>query len=289
MAADRNDDPATDAEECRRILRAHDHDRYLTALFAGAKFRRRLMALYAFNFEIARIRETVSESLLGEIRLQWWQEAIEGIYGGDVRAHAVARELAHALGEAAVPKALFDKLIEARRADLYDETVKSFEDLEAYCEQTGGALTETAICFAECGDRPKAREAARHVGTAWAITGVVRAIGHHMREGRNVLPDEAYSDAGLARHDLASSEWPDELKAQVAVAADRARARLAAARELRAAVPKTAVPVMLPAVIAEDYLRRLDRAGFDPLRADFAAGAVRRQLRLFRAALTGRY
>lgn len=289
MAGDTDDDARTDAEECRRLVRAHDHDRYLTALFAGAALRRRLMALYAFNFEIARVRETVSESLLGEIRLQWWQETVDGIYGGSVRAHAVARELAHALGDAPPPQALFEELIEARRADLYDESVKSFDDLEAYCDRTGGALTEIAACLAGSGERQEARAAARHVGAAWAITGLIRAIGHHLREGRGILPDEAYRDAGLAPHDLAASEWPEALRAQVAATAERARARLAAARELRAAIPKPALPVMLPAVLAEDYLHRLGRAEFDPLRADFAAGAVRRQLRLFRAAMTGRY
>lgn len=289
MAADSDDAPVTDAEECRRIVHGHDHDRYLTALFAGAALRRGLVALYAFNFEIARVRETVSESLLGEIRLQWWQETIDGIYGGNARAHAVARELAHALGDTAAPKALFEELIEARRADLYGETVKSFDDLEAYCEQTGGALTEIAIYMAGGTDRAGARRAARHVGTAWAITGLIRAIGHHMREGRNVLPDEAYDDAGLARHDLPDSEWPEALRTQVGATAERALARIAAARELRADVPKPAIPVLLPAVLAEDYIGRLERAGFDPLRADFAAGAVRRQLRLFWAAMTGRY
>ncbi len=75
--------------DCARLLRRYDYDRFLTGLFAPAGRREALYAVYAFNLEIARTREAVSEPMLGQIRLQWWREAIEEIYAGRVRRHEV--------------------------------------------------------------------------------------------------------------------------------------------------------------------------------------------------------
>jgi phytoene synthase len=55
------------------LVRRHDRDRYMTALFAPAARREALFALYAFNYEIARVREAVTQPTLGQIRLQWWR------------------------------------------------------------------------------------------------------------------------------------------------------------------------------------------------------------------------
>ena len=67
------------------MVRRHDRDRYQTALFAPADRREALFALYAFNYEIARVRETVTQPMLGQIRLQWWREVVEAAYAGAPR------------------------------------------------------------------------------------------------------------------------------------------------------------------------------------------------------------
>src|SRR5271156_3271915 len=73
------------------LVRRHDRDRFQTALFAPAARREALFALYAFNYEIARVRESVREPMLGQIRLQWWREAIDAAYAGAAsRRHEVA-------------------------------------------------------------------------------------------------------------------------------------------------------------------------------------------------------
>src|SRR5271166_6483085 len=60
------------------LVRRHDPDRFLTALFAPPEKRDALLTLYAFNHELARAREVVSEPPLALIRLQWWREVVEG-------------------------------------------------------------------------------------------------------------------------------------------------------------------------------------------------------------------
>ena len=71
---------ATAAGTLAATLRQHDRDRYLTTLFAPSDRRGALIALYSFNFEVAKTREVVREPLLGRIRLQWWRDAIDEIY-----------------------------------------------------------------------------------------------------------------------------------------------------------------------------------------------------------------
>src|SRR5208282_2825234 len=82
-----------------QLVRRHDRDRFVTALFAAPGRREALFALYAFNYEVARIREAVSEPLLGSIRLQWWREVIREINEGKPpRQHEVAEALAASFG-----------------------------------------------------------------------------------------------------------------------------------------------------------------------------------------------
>src|SRR5689334_20676146 len=74
------------------LVRRHDRDRYQTALFAPADRRDALFALYAFNYEVARVRENVSQPMLGQIRLQWWREVIAASYAGaPARRHEIVQ------------------------------------------------------------------------------------------------------------------------------------------------------------------------------------------------------
>jgi len=82
---------------CGALVQSQDPDRFLLAQFAPFERREVLYALFAFNHEIAKTREVVSETQLGLIRLQWWREAIEGVYNGEVLEHEVVKALANAI------------------------------------------------------------------------------------------------------------------------------------------------------------------------------------------------
>src|SRR5713226_379142 len=104
------------------LVRRHDRDRFQTVLFAPAARRAALFALYAFNYEVARVRESVSQPMLGQIRLQWWREVIAAAYAGDKpRDHPVVEPLAATIAEFGLTRRYFDRLIDAREADLADE------------------------------------------------------------------------------------------------------------------------------------------------------------------------
>src|SRR5215471_10103161 len=117
------------------LVRRHDRDRYQTALFAPAARREALFALYAFNYEIARVRESVTEPMLGQVRLQWWRENIAAAFErGPVRHHPVVEALSATIRDLALTREHFDRLIDAREADLSGEPPASLNALEDYGE-----------------------------------------------------------------------------------------------------------------------------------------------------------
>jgi phytoene synthase len=78
---------------CEALVRAADKDRFLATLFAPGRKRGPLFALYAFNIEIAGVRDRVREPMAGEIRLQWWRDVLDGERGGEAAANPVAAAL----------------------------------------------------------------------------------------------------------------------------------------------------------------------------------------------------
>ena len=65
-----------------------------------------------FNIEIARIPDAVSEPLAGEVRLQWWSEAIDDQRPEEMRGHPIATALAEVIDRYRLPRRLFDDLID---------------------------------------------------------------------------------------------------------------------------------------------------------------------------------
>ena len=94
---------------------------FIASLFAPAEHRDALYALYAFNVEIARVREVAREALPGEIRLQWWSEVSAGERGEEARANPVAAALLATIERYRLATDKLTDLIEAHRFDLYDD------------------------------------------------------------------------------------------------------------------------------------------------------------------------
>src|SRR5512132_1000725 len=122
---------SSDFAFCADLVRRNDYDRFLSALFAPEPFRGRLFALYAFNYEVAKTADTVSQPLLGQIRLQWWREALDEIYAGRNRRHEVVGALGQTIKDANLPRAPFDALLEARELDLDTMPLTNMGEMEA--------------------------------------------------------------------------------------------------------------------------------------------------------------
>jgi phytoene synthase len=270
--------------DCAALVRRADYDRYLATLFAPAEARERLFALYAFNHEIARVRETVSEPMIGQIRLQWWREAIDGIYAGTPRKHAVVEALAEAVAGAQPARVDFEALIDAREFDLAGRAPVSLPALEAYAERSSGQLLYLAAAM--LGARGEATRAAlRPLGIAWALTGLIRAIPFHARARRQYVPADVAHAAGLAETALFALKPGEPLRRAVAALAEAAERHLAAAK---AAAPEAAArPLLLFAPLARAYLRRLAARRYEVMDRPLEISPAIKIVRLWWAARFG--
>jgi phytoene synthase len=271
------------------IVQRHDRDRFQTVLFAPAARREALFALYAFNYEIARVRESVTQPMLGQIRLQWWRENIAIAFeGGPVRHHIVLEPLTAAIRDLALTRAHFDRLIDARAADLAEDPPSNLANLEDYAEGTSARLLYLAIEMLGSHD-PVAREAGFHVGIAYALAGLLRAMPFQARAGRCFIPAEIAAQTGLDEADYRALRSTPALRAAAAELARAASRHLDAARAQRRSTPRSALPALLPAIIARRSLTRLKRTGYDPFDRAWAAADPLQSWRLAVASLRSRF
>ena len=235
-----------DAQYCFDLVRQHDRDRYLASLFAPDDARGALLALSAFNLEVARIAGAVSEPNVGMIRQQWWLDTLDAIVAGGAVDHPVARELAAAIGNHALPGEAFRALILAREFDLYDDPMPDLRQLEGYLGETSSALIQLAALVLAGGDAAAVAEAAGLAGVAHGIA----AILVDGERARKFLPQ-----------DLVAAEGEDGARKMLA---EHARMRLAEARAASKVLPRSALPAFLPVSLVEgdlggrrrSYLRR---------------------------------
>lgn len=248
---------------CLNEVRRHDHDRYLTALFLPADRRAAALALYAFNLEIARTREIVSEPLLGQIRLQWWRETIEGVFEGTPREHPVVDALGTAIRQHDLPRDRLEALIDAREADLEDAPPSDLQALENYAAETSGELSALVMQTLD-GAGDVSITAARQVGTAWAIIGLARAVGFHAQTQRIYIPEELLSEYEVERRRLFDLKPSAGLNRAIEHMVGRAAKFLADARSSSPDIPKAARRGLLLASLADRHIAAIRKAGFDP-------------------------
>ena len=265
-------------------VRDHDYDRYLSILFAPDNRRFGLLALLALNLELARVRDRVREPTLGQIRLAWWHETIKGVFENRPRRHPVAQALADTVDRYNIPRVVLDSMIDARVVEFDEQGLPTLETLENFAEQTSGALHR--VCLKVLGvEDPQAETAAGHVGTAWALVGLVRSVPHYASMGRVYLPVDALSQADLTLGDVLSLTSGSRLKPVVETVLRCASQHLLSARDMKSQIPREALPALLPAVLADNYISRLRRHDFNPFALSNELNQTVRQLRLLWASL----
>ncbi|NQV54937.1 MAG: squalene/phytoene synthase family protein [Rhodospirillales bacterium] len=281
--------------EVRRI----DWDRFICALFAPAPRREALFAVLAFNAEIAKTRDLVSEAALGEMRLQWWRDAVAKVYDAPdtlPEGNPVLEEFAKAVRSHHLPRAIVDAMIDARSMDLEDTPFENVEELLAYARASSAGLTELILYVlgAYDGSDPEAeqiiRRAGGQLGTAWAVIGLIRATDALLAQGRTYMPHTLLAEAGITpQQAVTGGASPQTLKDAVQLLAGIAAQYLYECRQARPAIPKSCLPAFLPAVLAGAYLHRLRRAGYDPSGGRIERGRFSAQAKVMMLAMLGRY
>jgi len=241
-------------------IRRLDPDRWLASRFIADPTRRaEVVAIYALNHELARVGETVTQPLIGEIRLAWWRDRIDDLFAGRlVPAQPTLQALATPIAEGRLPQSLFEALIEARHLDLDAAPFADTGAVARYLDGTAGAVMGLAVRALS----PEAPlTAVIQAGRAWGMAGLYRARAHWAARNRRWTPPD-WGDLDEAA-----------LGARVRGEVDSA---LKTARLEAKALPVAAFPALAYATLAAPYARGR------------APGDVQRRLSLLWATATGR-
>jgi phytoene synthase len=253
------DTTADSAAFCAEQVRSHDFERYASTLFIHPDKRRALLALYAFNVEISRVREQVSQPLPGEIRLQWWTDVLPGAGHGGVEGNPVAAELLLAVRDCGLPVERLSRLIDQHQFDLYNDPMPGMAALEGYFHDTSSALF--ALGARIMGRQSEAIEhLARHAGLAQGFTRVIAALPVDAARRQLFLPLQLLQSHGSGMEQVFALKETPQLRAALDQLIAEARAQLTTAFGLLASAPPEVRPLFLPLVLVGRDLKRMSRA-----------------------------
>ena len=270
-------------QDWAQLVRSVDFDRYLSTLFVPQAQRTELNVLYAFNYEVARIAETVSQPIVGQIRLQWWRDRIAELYRGVAIEHPLVEALGRLIATRSLPRDMFDELIDARELDLEQAPFPNLESLEDYANATSGHVIRLAA--RTLGARDTLDADGRSAGIAYALVGLCRALPFHAARRRLMLPLDQVAEAGVSIEAIFAGTAGERLRPLVGEIAARALVHLDAGRTR--SIPRGVLPVLLPASLVRLYVRKITLPGFDVFHDASEISIPRRQLAMLGAMIRG--
>ena len=261
-------------------LKAQDPTRALLSLRVDAVNRPALWALYLFNTEIARVRESVTDTTLGLIRLQWWRDRLSAIYAGQgaavLRDHPVLPYLAHAIAQVSLPQDDFETLLYAREFDLSDVLPANLTGVANYAEFTNLPLLRLSLQIAR---QDPGTPGLAQLAIAFGMVGLMRAVTFHARQRRCFLPEDMVVAAGLSTEQIFAGRDPDKLAPIVSAVLDEAQRQLDMADGVN---KKQDLPPLVKALrhATKLHMAQMRKSGCNPADARYHAQPFAYALRL---------
>lgn len=210
---------SADADVVRLAARAHEQDRYLSALLAPRPVRGDLIALAAFAGEIARVPGYVSEPMLGEIRLQWWRDTLETQSAAAVSCgNPIADAVAATMRTRSLALATLEACIDGYARRLDDTPFADTAALLANLDATEGNLFALALRIAG-GETGPVLDAAR----AFGLARLLLELPVTLAQGKVLLPLDRLAAHALDPGTLRKDEAGGRLAPVVAELAGLAR------------------------------------------------------------------
>jgi phytoene synthase len=281
------DSPQDSAAFCADLVRTHDFARYAATLFLPTDQRRALLSIYAFNVEISRVRDQVSQPLPGEMRLQWWTDMLLGAGHGGVEGNPVAAELLQTINNLHLPVEQLSRLIEEHQFDLYNDPMPSMAALEGYINDTSSALLSLGARVVA----PSSEEVdhlARHAGLAQGMVTVIAALPLDAARRQLFVPLQLLESHGSSMEEVFSGKQTLRVRAAIDQLVGEANGHLNTAMTLLARVQPEVRPLFLPLALVRRELKRMSRADHDPF-APRATSRFRMLWTLWRASRSSEF
>lgn len=243
-----------------RDTKRHDPARFLTTLFAPDDVRPALWTVYAFNAELGRIRDTVTEPVLGHIRFQWWRDTLGELTSSSCINSPAVQGLATLIRTYGLPVSLFQDLVEARSMELDATPFATWNDLHACLDRHGGVLAEIG-CRISGTDELSLVEAARKAGMAIAAARTLRNALRFFSSGHCPVPVQIISNLKLDESELGTQEGLEKLSSWVLELCRQGRSWISSARAKARNPERRVLSVFLEAIIAERTFSVLEANG----------------------------
>ncbi|KAL5482711.1 hypothetical protein ACEPAI_9305 [Sanghuangporus weigelae] len=252
---------------CRDFVMKHDRDAYLTSQFFPKHLQPACFAVRAFYVQLAMIQDSVTNPLIGQMRMQFWKDVIQHL---GAPQHPIAAALRDASKIAHIAPYHLRRIVDARDVELNSPSHLNTDTLLAHAESTTSTLNYILLAILGLSSSDTYSHAASHLGVAQTIATLLRALPYHASKGVMVIPASItaahhVNQEEVFRHGPAAANLPDAVYDFAVIANDH----LISARELfknengRIEVPREAMPVFLNAVPVQNYLNRLQAANFD--------------------------
>jgi phytoene synthase len=281
--------PDGDGSPIAAIAKDGEPDRYLAALLSPPARREALLALAALSAELSRIPlRTVHEPAMGEIRLQWWRDALA--LPPELRTgHPVADAVRKAAQNHQLPGDLLEALIDARSI-LLDGTSPLTEDaFRDLLWKAEGSLFALGARVVGLPASARVHASCTAAGQAYGLARLLLELPRMLAAGRMPLAKVQLDSAGLSAEELlAGASGGAKIEALLGDCSAQIRRNLDVARQFTATLPRALRVAFLPLALVEPYLRVLDRSGGALLREETCVVPLTRVCRISAAHLFGR-
>ncbi|KAK7792591.1 hypothetical protein R5R35_005311 [Gryllus longicercus] len=250
------------AEYCIDLVRKYDYENFLSTLLLPKQIRTCAFAVRAFNIEVARVQDSVSETRIGQMRIKFWEETIEKLYRDEVPKHPVAVQLHRAVKNHKLSKRYLKRLITIRENYLVSRTFLNFAAMEHYAEHSVSSIFYLLLESAGI-ENLHADHVASHLGKAQGITNLIRGTVHNAQHKILTLPQDILLQNDVSHEQIFRGQSSDGLNETVFYVAKAAIQHLRKAKSMNKQIPKNAAVVFLPAVTVESYLSRLQSSCFN--------------------------
>ena len=248
---------------CAKFLLAGDKEKFLATIITPIAIRKVLFPLFAFNLEVSRIPWVTSDTILAEIRLNWWEEEIKKIALGQVvKNHEILSPLADMIRDYDLPHELFLSIINARRFDIYSKPHNSLETQIVYIKSIFSSLFELAYRSCSRNMNKSNIECSRDFGFSLGVANLMLAFPRLVSGGRHPIFYKC-NDKNLNK---VTAQHPEELLEGFVTLAEKGLNAFYRGRKNLNLLHRNEVPILFCAAssnIVLDSVRKEPRRVFD--------------------------
>ncbi|KDR82829.1 hypothetical protein GALMADRAFT_220830 [Galerina marginata CBS 339.88] len=268
--SDTSTGPSDPHAYCRAFVRKHDYDSFLNSYFYPRDAQDGFFAIKAFSVELAMVQDHVSNAMIGKMRMQFWRDAVKGISEGRPPKHPVALALYEASQTTKISAYHLRRIVDARDTELQTSSHLTIDSLTSHAESTSSTVFYLLLSLLSLSSSTLSH-AASHLGTTQTFATLLRALPFHAKHGRMAIPAEITAKHGVSqedvfRHGPQAHGIEDAVFEFATIAHDHlntARDMLVNSDGSNGRVPREAMPVFLAGIPVSNYLKRLEKAGFD--------------------------